>query len=296
MILKKQPLIFIDDKKGVYAVSPNIADKDKLLSWVKNKEFEKLINSKNRLIRHTRKRNKLYAFQHPIIDKQVILKVSEIDNQYKLLRRINLYLSTLFNDYNFRAFTGACLLRENDIACPNPIAYWNEKRRTLINKSYYLYEKIEAEDTVHSFVGKLSTKHLSNSNEIQNVLANKIVGVVQNIHSAGYRQGDPHPGNFLISNFAKDVSKLTANEISQANISIIDLDKFSIARININPIKRFFDLRCFRRCTLGNLNQQNMLKIYLGEKYSKLWSVVLEFWMLGGFNFTKWFKSGKKRR
>lgn len=296
MIFKKLPLKYIDDKSGVYAISPNISDKEKLLSWVKSKDYEKLLHSENRLIRHTRKRNKLYAFQHPIIEKQVILKVSEIDKQYKLLRRINLYLSTLFNDYNYRAFIGARLLHENNITCPNPVAYWNEKHYFLINKSYYLYEKIEADDSVHSFVEKLSAKSVSSLDQILDILANKIVRVVQSIHDSGYRQGDPHPGNFLITNFTKDASELSTDEISQAEITIIDLDKFSIARINYSPIKRFFDIRCFRRCTLGNLNQQNMLKIYLGNRHSKLWSVVLEFWMLGGFNFTKWFKSEKKRK
>ncbi|QMU61591.1 MAG: hypothetical protein GKR92_07725 [Gammaproteobacteria bacterium] len=296
MIFKKLPVKYIDGKSGVYAISPNISDKNTLLSWIQNKNFEKFVNGGNQLLRHTRKRNKLYTFQHPIFDKQVILKVSEIDKQYKLTRRVNLYLSTLLNDYNFRAFSGACLLRENDITCPEPIAYWNEKHYFLIKKSYYLYEMIEADNTVHSFAEKLSAKRKSSLDEIQNVLANKIVRVVQSIHSAGYRQGDPHPGNFLISNFTKKISELTTDEINQAQISIIDLDKFSNARINASHIKLFFDVRCFRRCTLGKLNQQDMLKIYMGNKHSKLWAIVLEFWMLGGFNFTKWFKFEKKRK
>ncbi len=296
MKFKKLPVKYHNNDKGVYAIAPNISDKDQLLSWIQKKDYEGFICDENRLIRHTRKRNKLFSFQHPIIDKRVILKVSTIDNQYKLSRRFNLHISTMLNDYNFRAFTGACFLHANNISCPAPIAYWNEKKFFLVTKSYYLYEKVEAQDSAHSFTQKLLTLEKSSYEEILHILAEKIIQIIQNIHSAGFRQGDPHPGNFLISNLEKEITQLSPKDVTQAKLSIIDLDKFSISRLKIASLQRFFDIRCLRRCTLGNLNQQDMLKIYLKENYTNTWAAVLSFWMFGGFNFTKWFKSDKKKK
>ncbi len=293
MEIKTQRIQFIDGIKGIYAIAPDVLIKPELLNWIKEKKFNDFTGQIFQMHRHTRKRNKLYSFDHPIINTDVILKVSIIDRQYKFSRRLNLHISTLFKDYNFCAFKGAFLLRNIGIKCAKPIAYWTESNFFLQNKSYYLYEKIHTNHSLHSLANELSKSETNDKNSIFELLANKITSITRNIHNAGFRQGDPHPGNFLIKLPDINIKYLTMEDINKAEIFIIDLDKFSIAKPLGKTVKRFFDIRCMRRCTLGPFNQDAMLKFYLQDDYSKIWSLVLKFWIRGGFNIFKWFKSPK---
>ena len=295
MNIKPTKIEFIDGLEGVYSISPNISDKKTLKTWIAKKKFISYIDDKYRMIRHTRKRNKLYSFEHPIYKKEVILKVSTIDKQYNLSRRINLLLSNFFNDYNYRAFEGSILLRKIDVSCANPIAYWTISDTIFKKTSFYMYEKIPAKHSLFSFSQELLAADNKISKEIFHQLAINTTNIVRHIHEAGFRQGDPHPGNFLISTTKnQDISKLSINEISNMNLFIIDLDKFCRSKPLGRTIKRFFDLRCMRRCTLGPYNQQDMLRFYLRDEYSVVWEHVLKFWIRGGFNPFKWFRTPKR--
>lgn len=287
---------FSDGSKGVVSLSPNIENKEAIIKWIIENKFNSFTKQEYRMQRHTRKRNKLYSFQHPIQNTEVILKVSSIDKQYPLLRRVNLILSTLFSDYNFRAFKGSIELRNIDISCANPIAYWTQSYSIFKKKSYYLYEKINADHSLFSFSQTLLQKDRINNDEIFHRLAAKTTDIIRLIHNAGFRQGDPHPGNFLIATHESESKHLSIDEINSMRMFIIDLDKFCRAKPFGRTIKRFFDLRCMRRCTLGPYNQHEMLKLYLLDEYSSAWGYVLSFWIRGGFNPYKWFKAPKRGR
>ncbi len=296
MKVKTEDIKFSDGQKGKYAYASDIPCITELTRWVEDKKFAEYINDNFRLNRHTRKRNRLYTFKHPILNTDVILKVSTIDKKYRLLRRLNLYISTFFKDYNFRAFQGSILLKSIGIECIKPIAYWTESQHLFNNKNFFMYEKIHAEDSLYSLSEKLSDNGNKNLDTIYMLLANKITTITRTIHNAGFRQGDPHPGNFLISLPNKDIQKLNAEDLKSATLYILDLDKFCKAKPLGKTLKRFFDLRCMRRCTLGPYDQDAMLKFYLQDDYSKMWQRVLYFWIKGGFNIFKWFKPPKRGR
>lgn len=294
MKVKKQKILFPDGKTGQYALASDLVAKDELFDWIRTKKFASYIIESHRLKRHTRKRNKLYSFRHPILKKEVILKISQIDKKYKFYRRLNLHISTLLNDYNFRAFSGAYQLKQKNISCASPIAYWTEKNMFLIEKSYYLYEKVQAEYSVHSFIENIRSANLSNADELVKCLATRIASIVRQIHQAGLRQGDPHPGNFLID--IPDTNAISISELNKAKLSIIDLDKFETTKAVGKCFKLFYDIRCLRRCTVGKYDQYEMLKFYMQNDYSPKWKKALWFWMQGGFNPIKWFRPAKSRR
>jgi len=293
--IKSNKIQFSDGAKGVLSLPPNITHKEDLKIWVAKRKFDSYVDEKYRMKRHTRKRNKLYSFIHPVFDKEVVLKVSNIDKQYNFLRRINLLISTFFSDYNFRAFNGSIQLKNIGINCANPVAYWTESTNSLFrNKSYYMYEKIHASHSLFSLSQELLLEDNKTSSELFTQLAIKTTDIVRHIHKAGFRQGDPHPGNFLISPPTQDFSNLNINEISDTDMFIIDLDKFCKSKPLGRTLKRFFDLRCMRRCTLGPYNQYDMLKFYLHDEYSTTWKCVLIFWIRGGFNPIKWLRTPKR--
>ncbi len=296
MHIKRKKVNYLDGEKGILSISPKIEFTEDMFLWIKNKKYTPYEISEYRMDRHTRKRNNLYSFSHPLTNTNVILKVSKIDKKYKFSRRINLIISTFFNDYNFRAYKGGLLLKNIDISCAEPIAYWTESGFLYRKKSYYMYEKVNSDDSLFSFSEKLLLEDTKTSEVIFTQLAKKTVQIVKKIHDAGFRQGDPHPGNFLITPPNKNIRDLNEHDIHQTKMFIIDLDKFSVAKPLGKTIKTFFDLRCMRRCTLGPYNQHDMLKFYLQENYSKFWGVVLSFWIRGGFNPFKWFKPPKRGR
>lgn len=295
MDIKLKKIQFSDGAKGVFSLPPDITNKEDLKTWIIEREFDIYVDEKYRMKRHTRKRNKLYSFIHPTFNKEVVLKVSNIDKQYNFLRRINLLISTFFSDYNLRAFNGSIQLKNIGINCANPVAYWTESSSSIFSKkSYYMYEKIHASHSLHSFSEELLRENKNANDELIAQLANKTVAIVRHIHKAGFRQGDPHPGNFLVSPPTQNISKLNIDELSNMSMFMIDLDKFCKAKPLGQTLKRFFDLRCMRRCTLGPYNQHDMLKFYLRDEYSTTWKNVLSFWIRGGFNPFKWFREPKR--
>ncbi|NNC68095.1 MAG: hypothetical protein HKN83_08690 [Gammaproteobacteria bacterium] len=294
MDISSTKIKFSDGTKGMFSLPPNTELKENLKTWVIERKFDSYVDEKYRMMRHTRKRNKLYSFNHPISNTEVVLKVSTIGKQYNLLRRINLLISTFLSDYNFRAFKGSIQLKIIGVNCTNPLAYWTESNSLFRKKSYYMYEKIHASHSLFSMSQKLLLENNKTNDERFIQLANKTTDIIRHIHKAGFRQGDPHPGNFLISPVTQNFSKLSINEIKHMDMFIIDLDKFCKAKPLGRTLKRFFDLRCMRRCTLGPYNQYDMLKFYLQDEYSAVWKNVLRFWIYGGFNPFKWFKQPKR--
>ena len=52
------------------------------------------------------------------------MKVSQIDRDYKLARKVNLFWTSLFKDYNHRAYIGSLKLCEAGVDTLQPIACW----------------------------------------------------------------------------------------------------------------------------------------------------------------------------
>ncbi|MBT8125442.1 MAG: hypothetical protein KJO81_11500, partial [Gammaproteobacteria bacterium] len=223
MDISSTKIKFSDGTKGMFSLPPNTELKENLKTWVIERKFDSYVDEKYRMMRHTRKRNKLYSFNHPISNTEVVLKVSTIGKQYNLLRRINLLISTFLSDYNFRAFKGSIQLKNIGVNCANPLAYWTESNSLFRKKSYYMYEKIHASHSLFSMSQKLLLENNKTNDERFIQLANKTTDIIRHIHKAGFRQGDPHPGNFLISPVTQNFSKLSINEINHMDMFIIDL-------------------------------------------------------------------------
>ncbi len=296
MHVKLHNLVYADGEQGKFSIAFENGQEFKILDWIKNRNFEDYMHEKYRMKKHTRKRNKLYTFQHPETNSEVILKVSKVNKDYKFLRRLNLFFSTLKEDYNLRAYKGAKLLNSIGVDCPTPIAYWNEKGKFFTKESYYLYEKILSEHSLHTFTQQLLESNSNNKDEIFRYLAIKVTSIVRKIHSAGFRQGDPHPGNFLIDISNYNIEQLSISDLESSHISIIDLDKFEIASSYGNSINMFYNIRCLRRCTIYGFDQYEMLKLYLKENYNVFWKGILWFWIKGGFNPVSWFRAPKRGR
>ncbi len=85
------------------------------------------------------------------------------------------------------------------------------------------------------------------------------------------------------------MSSENTDDLSSARVYFIDYDRASFAKIKYPAfIRRFFDLKDFRKMTIDDVSHYDMLRLYLGSEYHAWWNIVLAFWRWGGFNLFQW--------
>ena len=98
---------------GKYLIHPAHTNNEALETWIKELQFEQYELPENRLQQHSRKRNVLYTFHLPAINKDVILKVSQTSQHYRWYRKLNLLLTDLIKNYSLNAYYGSIALEKN---------------------------------------------------------------------------------------------------------------------------------------------------------------------------------------
>lgn len=279
---------------GKYVIHPAHLNNQSLEDWIKDLQFEQSESPSYRMQLHSRKRNNLYSFQLPAVGKHVILKVSQISKHYRWHRKLNLILVSLFKNYSLNAYYGGVALEKINVDSIKVLAHWTCKRQTESEKSYLLYEKVDATMSVFDLCEQVSQKN-AYADEIIIQIAKSLAKIVRNIHENDIRHGDPHAGNFLLCSPIPEVSQLTASSVTEMKFTLIDLDKIHFVHNERAWRKRILDIRCIRRFRIHNIDSDEGLSYYLERPSSLLERAILKFWMKGGFNFYKWVKSGNKR-
>ncbi|MFK8028506.1 MAG: lipopolysaccharide kinase InaA family protein [Gammaproteobacteria bacterium] len=279
---------------GDYIIHPSHENNQSLEHWIKELQFEQYELPTHRMQLHSRKRNNLYNFYHASIEKEVILKVSQISKHYRWYRKLNLLLVSLFKNYSLNAYYGGVALENIDVDSIKVLAHWTSKRQTQSEKSYLLYEKVDASMSVFDLCEKID-KDNDQSKAIISAIAQSLASVVRNLHASNIRHGDPHAGNFLLCSPVTDISLLTPDSVRQMKFTLIDLDKMHFVRNEGVWKKKLLDIRCIRRFRIHEIDSDESLKYYLDRPPSFLEKSILKFWMRGGFNMYKWIKPSKKR-
>ncbi len=279
---------------GKYVINPAYTNNQSLEHWIQNIQFEKFESQDHRMQLHSRKRNNLYTFYLPSIDKEVVLKVSQISRQYRWYRKLNLLLVSLIKNYSLNAYYGGIALDKINIDSLKVIAHWTCKRQNESNKSYLLYEKVDASMSVFDFCDRLSNEN-NHSTDAINQVSKSLANIIRNIHTNNIRHGDPHAGNFLLRSNIDDISQITPADVKQLKFTLIDLDKMQFVRNESKWRKKILDIRCIRRFRVHNIDSTKCLEHYLGNRPNLYEKAILKFWMKGGLNIYKWFKQGNKR-
>ena len=279
---------------GEYVIHPAHANNSSLEQWIKELQFEQYESSANRMQLHSRKRNNLYSFRLASVDKEVILKVSQISEHYRWYRKLNLLLVSLIKNYSLNAFYGGIALEKINVDSIKVLGHWTCKRQAQSEKSYLLYEKVNASMSVFDFCEQISQNN-ENSNAVINAIAQSLAAIVRKLHANDIRHGDPHSGNFLLCSPVDDISLVTVDCVKQMKFTLIDLDKMHFVRNEKPWKKKLLDIRCIRRFRIHDIDSNESLKYYLNKPASLLEKAILKFWMKGGFNIYKWVKPTKKR-
>lgn len=279
---------------GKYVIHPAHENNSKLENWIKNIQFEHAEIPKNRMLQHSRKRNNLYTFHLNAINKEVVLKVSQISNHYSWHRKLNLILVDILKNYSLNAYYGGIALEKINVDSIKVIAHWTSKRQSESKKSYLLYEKVESSMTVHDLCENIA-KENPNPQPIITSIAESLAKVIRTLHKNNIRHGDPHPGNFLLGSSIHSIQQLTPEAVNSMKFTLIDLDKTHYADKEKLWKKRINDIRCIRRFYVNDIDSHKCLEYYLEKKPNLIERLTLTFWMRGGFNIYKWIKPNKKR-
>ena len=229
----------------------------------------------------------MYCFKHEPTNYNVIMKVSEINKHYKLGRKINLFLTSLFKDYNCRSYIGSLRLQQEGVDTIMPIAYWTFRASWLNHKSYLLYQKVESDLTVHELCRLILQSKATDKTILIKMIANRCVDLVKKIHAANVRHDDPHGNNILTNLNRQNVTELNVKDIVRARFTLIDNDRCTLSYAANPMLKQFFDLRCLVRFNICEIPRQELLRLYLGEEYRTHWAHVLNFWDSGGFSINR---------
>lgn len=269
---------------GKFSTNNSILCHKSLEKWIQEEQFLKYEVDELRLSKKSRKRNKLYCFYSEHTNNNVIMKVSEISKDYKFWRKVDLFFTSLFKDYNYNSYRGSIKLQKAGVDTIIPIAFWTYKISWLNRKSYFLYEKIESELTVAELCNEIISSKIESKIELINIIADRCVEIVQKIHAANIRHDDPHGGNILTNLKYDDIKNVSVDDIKNAKFTLIDNDRCTSDHTFTDTLKRFYDLKCLRRFNICQIPQQVLLKKYLGDEYRTYWWHVLNFWKSGGFS------------
>ena len=271
---------------GEYIIAPHCEVKNQIAAWIVGLRFLDCETADRKLSAHTRKANCLYEIQLDSYEAPLILKVVQPSNHRNWRRRLNSMLTRLFRNPNLSSFHCSLGFEQNNIASIKPIAYWTYQVPGQSEKSYLLYEKVQAEMSAWH-LGEYLVETNPQANIIIEEITHQLAQVVRDIHAANMRHGDPHSGNFLVSLNGKDISTLTKGQISQLTFTLIDLDKSHFVRVRWKWLKYFFDMKCLRRFRIRELRGTPLLPYYLQREPNKTDLLVMKFWMRGGFNLYK---------
>jgi hypothetical protein len=279
---------------GTYIVRDDLSYAADVRDLITSARFQRFLSAHpDRLAVAAGRRNSLYTFYFPPAGKALVMKVTRLDPQESVWRRIDWYQRRLRKDYAEVAFYGALQLEEAGIGTAKPVAYWSCGTSWWNRESYFLYEHVEAR-TIDSYTEEASAYPTSCGKLVLRGMIEKTIEMVRCLHAHGLRHGDIHGGNVLVSVDADGRSPDGHASASRLRLYLIDTDHVCRARVRLPLVKRFFDLRCLHCIDFHGYGRRSFLQNYLGKDH-RAWWWVLNFWSRGGFKIGDWFKPPKYR-
>lgn len=281
-------------RSGKYLIRP-CAETHGLAEWIETHQFRRHENERNRIDRHGRPRNRLYGVHLPGSRTPAVMKMSWIDPGYKLSRKLELFLRSLYKDYNKAAFSNVCALFHAAIPVAEPFAFWSDRRGRFDRRSYLLYRKVDSKVTLAEACEKISQSNDEHAQRITGGIRRRVMTVLREMHAAGFRYGDPHLNNILLG-AGRGAGEITAQNVETMPICFIDYDHCSKTRLKLPALKHFLDLRdvCQANAGAGERALEELAAFYCG-KTSPRQRAALRFWAGGGFNPLRWLDRRKKK-
>ena len=226
-----------------------------------------------------RPRNILYSLHPPGMHQTAVMKVSHISPRYRLSRKIDLFITSLYKDYCEISFYGAKALWDHNLPVAKPLAFWTFKQGIFTKKSYFLCSKLPVGQSVKQL---LQSPQTNNFNLDFHAMAEILVTIIKGIHTAGLRHGDLHIGN-IHAHASKPVHGQVQN-LSDLNFFIVDYDNCFRSKIKVPWVKKIYDLKDLSSLIIPTVRDGELLKMYFRATPSPYSIKIFKFWKNGGIN------------
>lgn len=265
---------------GKYLIASDSGCTDFLTKWISSCDFTAYEKKQFRLDgAQGRPRNILYSLNLPSMHQATVMKVSHISPRYRLSRKIDLFITSLYKDYCKISFHGAKALCDQNLPVAKPLAFWTLKQGFFSKKSYCLHSKLPDGQSVKQL---LMSPQINDFNCDFHVMAEKLVFIIKGIHDAGLRHGDLHTGN--IHTHAPKSTSTQIKNLSELNFFMVDYDNCSIAKIKIPWVKKIFDLKDLSSLVIPTVRDDDLLEMYFRSTPSPSSIRIFKFWKKGGVN------------
>lgn len=270
-------------KHGKYIVGSDSETADFLTDWIVAVRFKEYEREEFRISHgKSRRRNKLYSFRPPPMRQDLVMKVSRISPDYKLSRRIDLFLTGLYKNYSKVSFHGARALHERRLPVAEPLAFWTYKESFLVKRSYFLCRRLPGV-SVSNLLSDPTTKY---SAADCRGLAEKLIKMIRGVHAAGLRHGDFKTDNVQIDR-PRLVSESSENPLSDGRVFLLDYDNVSKTRIKLPWLKKIYDLKDISRLSIPAVGYEELLDMYFDGHASPRWRRTFIFWKKRNFKRNK---------
>ncbi len=271
-------------KHGQYTIAADSECADFLTGWITSGDFIAYEDEKFRLHQaQGRPRNILYSFRLPGMHQATVMKVSHISPRYRLSRKIDLFLTSLYKDYCKISFYGAVALHDHNLPVARPVAFWTSKQGFFNKKSYFLCSRLPGEQSVKQMLQSLPENDLSCD---FHAMAEKLVTIIKGVHAASLRHGDLHTGNIYMHT-PKPVVDRQAKKLSDSDFFLVDYDNCSKTRIKIPWVKKIYDLKDLSRLVIPTVRDEELLEMYFNTLPSPQSLRIFRFWKNGGINLRR---------
>lgn len=237
----------------------------------------------------TGRRNRVYRFYFAPANRWLVMKVTRLDQNERLWRKLDWYQRRLRKDYAEVAYRGALRLERAGIGTGRAVAFWSYGASRLHRESYFLYEHVEGTAIAqhHERIRGLPRPF---RRLISTCAIEKTIQMTRRLHAHGLRHGDIHSRNMLVDFNPRGCPRNRRAILSRLRVFLIDTDHVRVAGMKVSVVKRFFDLRCLHSMDFHQYGRRPFLQAYLDQDYRIWWWWVLKFWSRGGFKLGDWFK------
>lgn len=206
------------------------------------------------------KRYRVYEVRLPGEDRNFMMKVAWVNPEYRLGRRINVWISQRLRNSALRAVAGAMALAEHGVRTIRPVACWTWRPSFFRMEQYFLYEKMEADFSCRDLMLRRRAQAQAGDAQLWDAVIESLGALLKQVFDSGLRHHDPALGNILVRRGA-----------GRVELGLIDTDHVRRTRATMRFLKRVGDMYSLRRLRLDDADMRRVLQRSMPKDYDEFW-------------------------
>jgi hypothetical protein len=254
---------------GIFLTHPDLASNESLKKYIREERFLD-VPEENR-VKNRNRQHKVYSFHLAELNREVVMKVYWMDPTYPLWRRIEIWISLIFQDRCYRAFIAALSMQKHDIPTYTPLAYWTHRKKGHALAKYLLCERIPAAMDMTELIRRSDAEGTDEHKQATVEIIRKWARLVAKMHRHNMIHGDIATCNFLIELPSPGSALPTPGDCDKVRLSAIDTDQVNRSLVPLPAFRKMKETWSLRGLNLNDARSRIFLKEYLGKNFREGW-------------------------